>query len=385
MGFFDGAAGGLISGIAGIFGGIQQNQNIDKQIAAQREENRLNREWNLNLAKMQRQWSLDDWNREAEYNSPLNQRKMLADAGMNPDLAYGQSVSAPATNPTTPAPSSPTDVSALGQKRTYGDVIAAAVSQSFQNAKTLADTKKTSQETKNLVVSGKILSAESAYTAIKNEQSIAMNNSEIYLNHSLAELNHAKMEEVAGTISKLTAETDSIRQSIRESQARISKMDADVAINRLRLALDSRLVDAKIQEIASNIKKNNTWCTATIQELSAKLKVMAATTLNIQSQTNLNQKSIFKLDQEIQGLAISNDMATFNFDQAKDFDSWERSAKITRDFAIGAGQVGSIIMDVVTKGKSVVGKMSPKEGNGEYVQKPDFWSSPSRPEMWFGN
>lgn len=385
MGFFSGAAGGLFSGIAGLLGGVQQNQNIDKQIAAQREENRLNREWNLNLAKMQRQWSLDDWNREAEYNSPSNQRKMLADAGMNPDLAYGQSVSAPATNPTTPAPSSPTDVSALGQKRTYGDVIAAAVSQSFQNAKTLADTKKTSQETKNLVVSGKILSAESAYTAIKNEQSIAMNNSEIYLNHSLAELNHAKMEEVAGTISKLTAETDSIRQGIRESQARISKMDADVAINRLRLALDSRLVDAKIQEIASSIKKNNTWCTATIQELSAKLKVMAATTLNIQSQTNLNQKSIFKLDQEIQGLAISNDMATFNFDQAKDFDSWERSAKITRDFAIGAGQVGSIIMDVVTKGKSAVGKMSPKEGNGEYVQKPDFWSSPSRPEMWFGN
>ena len=385
MGFFDGAAGGLISGIAGIFGGIQQNQNIDKQIAAQREENRLNREWNLNLAKMQRQWSLDDWNREAEYNSPLNQRKMLADAGMNPDLAYGQNVSAPATNPTTPAPSSPTDVSALGQKRTYGDVIAAAVGQAFQNAKTLADTKKTSQETKNLVVSGKILSVESAYTAIKNEQSIAMNNSEIYLNHSLAELNYAKMEEIAGTISKLTAETDSIRQGIKESQARISKMDADVAISRLRLALDSRLVDAKIQEIASTIKKNNTWCSATVQELAAKLKVMAATTLNIQSQTNLNQKSIFKLDQEIQGLAISNDLATFNFDQAKDFDSWERSARLTRDFAIAAGQVGGIIMDVATKGKSFLGKKTPTEGNGEYVQKPDFWSSPSRPEMWFGN
>lgn len=384
MGFFDGFAGGLISGIAGLFGSHEQNQNVDKQIAAQREENQLNREWNLNLANMQRQWSLDDWSREAEYNSPANQRKMLAAAGMNPDLAYGQSVSAPATNSTTPAPSTPTDVSALGQKRTYGDVLAAAVSQSFQNAKTLADTKKTSQETKNLVVSGKILSAESAYTAIKNEQSIAMNNSEIYLNHSLAELNHVKMEEVAGTISKLTAETDSIRQGIRESQARIGKMSADVAINRLHLALDSKLVNAQIDEIASNIKKNNTWCTATIQELSAKLKVMAATTLNIQSQTNVNQKSIFKLDQEIQGLAISNDMSTFNFDQAKDFDSWERSAKITRDFAIGVGQVSDAVLGVISRGITKMGK-SPKSGNGEYVQKPDFWSSPSRPEMWFGN
>lgn len=384
MGFFDGAAGALFSGIAGLFGAHKQNQNINKQIAAQKEENQLNREWNLNLAQMQRQWSLDDWYREADYNSPVNQRKMLAEAGMNPDLAYGNNISAPATNPTTPAPSSPADVSALGQKRTYGDVIAAAVSQSFQNTKTLAEAKKTNQETKNLVVSGKILSAESAYTAIKNEQSIAMNNSEIYLNHSLAELNHAKMEEVAGTISKLTAESDSIRQGIRESQARIGKMSADVAINRLRLALDSKKINAQIEEIASDIKKNNTWCTATIQELSAKLKVMAATTLNIKSQTNLNQKSIFKLDQEIQGLAISNDMATFNFDQAKDFDSWERSAKITRDFAIGVGQVSDAVLGVISRGFSKLGK-SPKSGTGEYVQKPDFWSSPSRPEMWFGN
>lgn len=370
----------LIGGAASLFGGLlgtsQQNQNIDKQIAAQKEENRLNREWNLNLARMQREWSLSDWYREAQYNSPANQRAMLSAAGMNPDLAYGQNISAPSTNPTTPAPSAPTDVSALGQKRTYGDVIASAVSQTVNNMKTLADTKKTNQETKNLVVSGKILTAESAYTAIKNEQSIAINNSEIYLNHSLAELNHAKMEEVAGTISKLTAETESIRQGILESKSRISKMDADIAFQRIRLALDSKLIDAKVQEIASNIKKNNTWCAATVQELAAKLKVMAATTLNIQSSTNINQKSIFKLDQEIQGLAISNDMATFNFDQAKDFDSWERSARITRDFAIGAGQITDAVLGVVSRGLTKF--KTPSSGNGDYVSRPEFWSSSTR-------
>lgn len=368
--------GGAASLLGGLFGTSQQNQNIDKQIAAQKEENRLNRDWNLNLARMQREWSLSDWYREAQYNSPANQRAMLSVAGMNPDLAYGQNISAPSTNATTPAPSAPTDVSALGQKRTYGDVIASAVSQTVNNMKTLADTKKTNQETKNLVVSGKILTAESAYTAIKNEQSIAINNSEIYLNHSLAELNHAKMEEVAGTISKLTAETESIRQGILESKSRISKMDADIAFQRIRLALDSKLIDAKVQEIASNIKKNNTWCAATVQELAAKLKVMAATTLNIQSSTNINQKSIFKLDQEIQGLAISNDMATFNFDQAKDFDSWERSARITRDFAIGAGQITDAVLGVVSRGLTKF--KSPSSGNGDYVSRPEFWSSSTR-------
>ena len=37
-----------LGAIGSFIGGFQQNKNIDKQIAAQKEENQKNREWNLN-------------------------------------------------------------------------------------------------------------------------------------------------------------------------------------------------------------------------------------------------------------------------------------------------------------------------------------------------
>ena len=82
---------GLIGGIASsLIGGYQQNQNIDKQIEANKEENQRNRDWNLNLAKMQNRWNIDQWNRENAYNTPAARKSRMLAAGLNPDLAYSQ-------------------------------------------------------------------------------------------------------------------------------------------------------------------------------------------------------------------------------------------------------------------------------------------------------
>ena len=58
---------------AALIGGYQQNKNIDKQIEANKEENQRNRDWNLNLAKMQNRWNIDQWSRENAYNTPAAQ------------------------------------------------------------------------------------------------------------------------------------------------------------------------------------------------------------------------------------------------------------------------------------------------------------------------
>ena len=73
MGVFDWVKTGL-GFVSGLAGNISANKNIDKQIAAQREENEKNREYNLNLAKLQNQWNLEQWNRENAYNTPAAQR-----------------------------------------------------------------------------------------------------------------------------------------------------------------------------------------------------------------------------------------------------------------------------------------------------------------------
>lgn len=129
--FFDKFGGSLISGgagiISGLFGALGQNIAINQQIKAQQEENEKNRTYNFNLAQLQNKWNLEQWNRENEYNSPAQQMARLKAAGLNPDMIYqnGTSGLTAASSPsmTAGAPSSPVDMSALGQKRTIGDAI----------------------------------------------------------------------------------------------------------------------------------------------------------------------------------------------------------------------------------------------------------------------
>ena len=129
--FFQSYGNPLISGgagiISGLFGALGQNIAINKQIKAQQEENEKNRTYNFNLAQLQNKWNLEQWNRENEYNSPAQQMARLKAAGLNPDMMYqnGTSGLTAASSPsmTAGAPSSPVDMSALGQKRTIGDAI----------------------------------------------------------------------------------------------------------------------------------------------------------------------------------------------------------------------------------------------------------------------
>ena len=129
--FFQSYGNSLISGgagiISGLFGALGQNIAINKQIKAQQEENEKNRTYNFNLAQLQNKWNLEQWNRENEYNSPAQQMARLKAAGLNPDMMYQNGTSgwpaASSPSMTAGAPSSPVDMSALGQKRTIGDAI----------------------------------------------------------------------------------------------------------------------------------------------------------------------------------------------------------------------------------------------------------------------
>lgn len=76
-----GALGSLFGGLFGKKGSDKTNQ-MNLQIA--RETNQANRE----NQEYQNAWNLEQWNRENEYNSPLEKRKRLEAAGLNP-IFYG--------------------------------------------------------------------------------------------------------------------------------------------------------------------------------------------------------------------------------------------------------------------------------------------------------
>ena len=163
------------SAIASIAGNIASNANINNQISEQKRENQANRDWNLNLARLQNRWNIDQWNRENVYNSPAAQMARYKAAGLNPDLIYGQqNLSAASPEMTSGDGSLPTDVSNLANKRTMLDIVSASLDndikreqvKSMRNQNAL-ESRKVDTEQALSYLTGDILSVENTDLASK--------------------------------------------------------------------------------------------------------------------------------------------------------------------------------------------------------------------------
>lgn len=122
--------------IGSAIGALANNANTQNAINANKQSQQENREYNLNLAKMQNRWNRDQWQREADYNSPAAYRARLKAAGMNPDLAYGnvQGVAPASAGMTSGQASQPVDNSLLAQKMTALNVASATLDNKLKSA-----------------------------------------------------------------------------------------------------------------------------------------------------------------------------------------------------------------------------------------------------------
>lgn len=338
----------IISGgasLAGnIIGAIQGNRNIDKQIAAQREENQKNRDWNKSMAELANRWSIEQWSRENEYNLPVNVMARLRQGGLNPDLFYGnsgQNLAAASPNVTPTAASDPVDVSALGSKMTVGDITNNVVSQALASAqieKLKADTVKTGQETENLKVEGTILSADALTRAALNEQALEIGKSTIYVNHSIANLNHKEAELVSGKISEVAANTNLLYQKAEEVKANIRNINANTASTRFGMMMRSKEFRQRVVEFQEQVRVNDSSIRLNYEQAATYLATRAATVLNINADTSLKAagvKTQYVAREEARArtgmyqrldrlVGIQGDQAAFNLDSDKTFKNLER-------------------------------------------------------------
>lgn len=206
---------GVASSIAG---NVASNKNIDTQIAAQQYENEKNREYNLNLAKMQNQWNVEQWNRENAYNSPAAQMARYKAAGLNSDLIYGQqNLSAASPEMTAGEGSQPTDVSNLANKRTIGDIAAQASQTRLTNAQAkLAESqaKKTDSDTEGQNITNSWLP-----DLLKGD--VDVKSADVRQKLSAAGLNDKQIEVATEQIKVM-------QQSVKESQKKIEDLQSQM-------------------------------------------------------------------------------------------------------------------------------------------------------------
>lgn len=123
-----GAVSGIAGGLLDYFG---SRQNAKDQMKFQQAENQRAREWQAAQADKQNAWNLEMWNRQNQYNSPIEQMARLKAAGLNPDLMYSNGNAAgigASAHPAASSGSSPVaDGAALANRKTVGEVIRGAL------------------------------------------------------------------------------------------------------------------------------------------------------------------------------------------------------------------------------------------------------------------
>lgn len=264
--------GALISGasslISGLFGTSSQNANIDKQIEAQAAENQKTREYNLELAKMQNQWNLDQWNRENEYNSPAHQRELLAEGELNPDLIYGNGASGltAASSPemTSGVPATPQDFSALGQKRTLGDATQQSLRDSLLGAqleltRAQADKVKSETEGQNLT----------------NKNILALDSAELDKRLAEADLTKKQKEEVSQNIENLKKVNTQLEYLIANINLQNQGLTQQQLFERLNFSLNRTKLRTEIMEGLARYGYTKAQTDALLKKLPYELSILS--------------------------------------------------------------------------------------------------------------
>lgn len=94
--------------------------------------------------KRDRQEALDDWNRNNEYNTPKNQMKRFEEAGLNPQLIYGQGTPGNASATPTQSQKSGTPTHRMDIQAIYGE--AKRLEANMQQVHQTVENLKTNQE-----------------------------------------------------------------------------------------------------------------------------------------------------------------------------------------------------------------------------------------------
>lgn len=260
---------------AGIVGAISQNNNVNKQIAAQQKENEKNRQYNLMLAKQQNAWNIEQWNRENQYNDPSAVMSRLRNAGINPALAYSNGVgsfsAAYSPTMTAGAPSTPVDMSALSGKQTIAD----AVMSGLQMDKIFSESNKINSEKKGQDI-------DNSWKNKLNSNQMAVGDSIVNLNNEKSKVPEAQIRQINKGISMMDTQIKSLNQGIKESRAKVANMDEQTAIQYMDYVLRNQSVARQLELTAEqlDIEKN---------KLALAWKQFALDSFKANSQDEVNQ------------------------------------------------------------------------------------------------
>lgn len=190
--------GSGVSAIAGLFG---QKQGNDKALEAVELQNQGNRE----LAEYAYEKNLEMWNRQNVYNSPVEQIQRLKDAGLNPNIIYGNGSASTGNASNPPSYNAPQ----LQAYTDFGDFGASRAGQALMNGlQNYAQLQKTEEEINFIRQNTQNLEAETQYKYLRNEFQLYQNAKSKTEKEYYERILLARLENIYSNTSRNIAQTE---------------------------------------------------------------------------------------------------------------------------------------------------------------------------------
>ena len=309
--------GGALSGISNLFGAHSQNQSVDKQLAAAREEAEKTRKWQTSERESQNDWNYKLWQANNEYNTPAAVQARLKAAGINPDLyatngaLQGSSVQAQGGH----TPSGPVaDTSAWNRYKPLGSV----ASQALADTALAAQVSKTTAETEGQKHTNDILSSDASFRDAFNQGQLDTMASVILVNGSQIKLNDAQASQARSMVEQINANISKIDSEIDLLISQAADVDDRIWERHVRVALDSFIEHGKLKVLQGQLKVSEGQLRAAFLELSGKLPLMKSEEKRNQALASFYQSLGFKANAE-------TDRIRFDLTQDMNWDDFERT------------------------------------------------------------
>ncbi|MDL2320068.1 hypothetical protein LJC45_02925 [Alistipes sp. OttesenSCG-928-B03] len=221
------ATGGMISSAGSKRAAKQAAKENRKMYATQRADA-------LTDYQTQRADALADWNRENEYNSPTAQMARYRDAGLNPNLIYGEGVAA-SSGQADNVRETNTRAAQSGNTPMARYNIDFGMQQFAQNSLIFAQADKIKAETKNIKAQTDKYGAETDNILADTDRLRSI--LPFDLDKRRIDMRRAEkdIEKIASEIAVNNAELDTKAQGLIESNARVRKMFQDTLLAKMQL------------------------------------------------------------------------------------------------------------------------------------------------------
>lgn len=240
------AFGSAITAIGSFFTNRQNNRAanklFDKQAAFGREESQKERDWQEYM-----------YDKNNAYNSPSAQMQRYRDAGLNPDLVYGDgSLTSPSQAPSGGAMAPTPTAAAPRFDNPFADAGQIIANKKLVDSQSRANDAKANKDNKEV----EIASADLVLRKAKNESDIRLQDSTIYLNHRMGDLTHAQGEKIAAEINNLNSSSAKLVQETEVLRKSLTELDERIATIQFERFLRSQEFEQSVKESNSRIASN---------------------------------------------------------------------------------------------------------------------------------